>query len=140
MKSIISRRYRPNSTTGRWVTFDQDNKILELATIELPDRGNQHNCSCIPEGTYTINKVTDPAIVKAHGRCFQVQNVPGRSGIFIHIGNYATGVKVDTKGCILPGLYLFDLNKDGELDVAESTKAIEKLFDVLPDVSTLIII
>jgi hypothetical protein len=132
MKSVLSRRYRPNSTTGKWVTFDQDNKILELCTIELPDRNNQHNFSCIPAGTYTIKKIVSPT----KGKCFLVENVPNRDAIEIHKGNYLK----DTLGCILPGLYLFDINNDGEMDVAESGKALTKLLDTLPDESVLIII
>ena len=132
MKIVISRRYRPNETTGKLIVFDQDNKVCELVTLELPDRGNQINCSCIPEGTYTINKITRP-----NGKpAFLLLDVPGRSSIEIHVGNYTS----DILGCILPGLYLFDLNSDGELDIAESNHAMEKLLNVLPDESTLIII
>lgn len=136
MKSVISRRYRPNETTGKWIVFDQDNKVFELVSVELPDRGNREDCSCIPEGTYILKKTTrangDPA--------FLVENVPGRSEIMVHILNFAAGKKIQTRGCIGPGMYLTDINWDGFLDAAESTKAMKKLLDVLPDESTLIII
>ena len=132
MKIVISRRYGKFSTTGKLVVFDQDNKVLELVTIELPDLNNQHNCSCIPEGVYPLSKITRPNGDKA----FLLDKVPHRDSILIHKGNYTA----DTHGCILPGLYLFDLNHDGQMDVAESTKALQKLLDVLPDVSTLVII
>ena len=135
MKVVISRRYRSNETTGKLIVFDQDIKVMELVTLELPDLGNQRFHSCIPEGTYTIEKVTN-----SHGNCFSVKDVPGRDGVLIHIGNYAAGKKVDTEGCILPGLAFIDLNMDGNLDVSESTVAVFKLYHVLPDKSQLIII
>ena len=72
---------------------------------------------------------------------FRLKDVPGRVGILIHIGNYAAGTgRIDTKGCILPGRYFVDLNDDGILDVAESTKAMRELWDVLPDKFVLYII
>jgi hypothetical protein len=135
MKTVISRKYRPNETTGKLIVFDQDIKVMELCTLELPDLGNQRFHSCIPEGIYQIEKVTN-----SHGNCFSVKDVPGRDGVLIHIGNYASGKKVDTEGCILPGLSFVDLNMDGNLDVSESTVAMFKLYHILPDVSTLIII
>jgi hypothetical protein len=136
MKSVISRRYRPNETTGKWIVFDQDDKVLELVSIELPDRGNQKNCSCIPEGIYPLKKITRPNGDPA----FLVENVPNRDAIEVHIANFAAGQKIDLKGCIAPGMYLSDINWDGNLDAVESTKAMNKLLDVLPDESTLIII
>jgi hypothetical protein len=136
MKSVISRRYRPNETTGKWIVFDQDNKVLELVSLELPDRGNRQDCSCIPEGTYIMRKITRPNGNPA----FLIENVPGRSEIEVHVANFAAGNKIDLKGCIAPGMYFSDINKDGNLDATESTNALNKLYAVLPDVSTLIII
>lgn len=136
MKTVISRRYDRLQTTGKLVVFNEDKKVLELVTIELPDNGNQKNVSCIPEGTYKLSKIVRPNGDPA----FLVHNVPGRTNILIHKGNYATGRKVDTEGCILPGVYWDDLNGDGALDVAESTMAMEKLLAVLPKESVLIII
>ena len=63
---------------------------------------------------------------------FRLYDVPGRDGILIHIGNYAAGKKVDTKGCILPGTYFTDINQDGYTDVAGAGDAMKKLLVVLP--------
>ena len=136
MKSVLSRCYRPNETTGRLIVFDQDNKVLELVTLELSDRNNQKEFSCIPEGIYPIKKIISPT----KGKCFLVENVLGRDNIEIHIGNYATGQRIDTKGCILPGLKFMDINQDGNLDVSNSTLAMRRLLNILPNESTLIII
>ena len=102
----------------------------------MPNKGNQKKISCIPEGTYEVHKIISPS----KGRCFSVENVPGRSAILIHKGNYAAGVKVDTEGCILPGMRFADANADGIIDVVESTVAMTKLLEILPNSFELVII
>lgn len=64
-------------------------------TLELPDRGNRQDVSCIPPGRYMCRRVESPRF----GRTFEVTGVPGRSHILFHKGN--TGE--DTHGCILLG-------------------------------------
>lgn len=49
--------------------------------------------SCIPIGEYECKKVLSPTF----GKTFEVLNVPKRSGILFHWGNWVK----DTKGCIL---------------------------------------
>jgi hypothetical protein len=112
-------------TTGRLVVFDDDKVILQCCTLELPWNGNQHNVSCIPEGKYEVSKIYSPT----KGKCFLLNSVPDRSEIMIHKGNF----KDDTRGCILPGLFFEDINDDGNLDVVESTKTMNKLLNLLPD-------
>jgi hypothetical protein len=129
MKCIISRSYNKSETLGAFMIMEGERPVYSCKCIELPDNGNQVNTSCIPEGTYNVEKITH----QTKGRCFRVLDVPGRTGILIHRGNYATGSHVDTLGCILPGQYFVDLNSDGTLDVAESTKAMEKLLEILPE-------
>lgn len=136
MKVVISRKYGTLQTTGRLVIFNDDKVVLQLVTIELPDNGNQRNSSCIPEGIYKVTKYDSPT----KGECFKVLAVQGRSDILIHKGNYASGNKVDTKGCILPGIYFEDINSDGNLDVAESTSALNRMLNILPEKFQLYII
>ena len=136
MKAVLSRKYGNTETRGRMIVFDADTKALEVVALEPPDNGNQKNVSCIPEGVYEVIK-----IVRPNGNpAFQILNVPGRSAILIHKGNYVTGKKVDSEGCILPGLYFTDINDDGFIDVAESTVAMNRLLNVLPDKFELYII
>jgi hypothetical protein len=129
MISVISRSYGVKETTGCWYVIDGDRSLLNVKTIELPWKNNQKMVSCIPAGVYNVEKYIRPN----KDECFWIKNVPGRDSILAHIGNYAAGVKVDTEGCILPGMRLVDLNHDGNLDVADSTTAMKLLLSLLPD-------
>jgi len=81
-------------------------------TLELPDRANAQNISSIPLGTYTARRIKSPKF----GDTFQVMDVPGRSEILFHGGNY----QVHTHGCILVAEKFKDINADGVMDVSES--------------------
>lgn len=133
-KLAISRNYRDLETTGLSYLLDGDEELLRFYTLELPmfTLGLPPNTvctNCIPEGKYRVTKIYSPT----KGKCFQVHDVVGRTAILIHKGNFATGKKVDTQGCILVGSRLEDINQDGNLDVVESTVTLTKLLDLLPD-------
>lgn len=74
-----------------------------LYTLENEWRDNKPMVSAIPTETYTCvphgweagTKVSKP-------KTWALKNVPGRSDVLIHIGNYTK----DTKGCILAGMGL----------------------------------
>lgn len=72
-------------------------------TLELPWRGNMATKSCIPPGTYLCSLVSSPKF----GIVYCVHNVPNRSFILIHAGNWAgdvdCGRRSDVQGCILVG-------------------------------------
>jgi hypothetical protein len=135
MKVVIIRGYREKETLGRLFIFgdvldwDYNQLLYDCCTIELPNKNNQHDISCIPEGIYDVVKYISPT----KGQCFHVLNVPNRDAILIHKGNYATGVKVDTQGCILVGSNFKDINNDGNLDVENSTTTLTDLLELLPD-------
>ena len=129
MKAIISRTYNASETIGSMFVMNGEEKLFACKTIELPDLGNQPNCSCIPEGTYDVVKWVSPS----KGRCFKLLQVPARSNILIHSGNYAAGLHPDTLGCILPGKYFSDINEDRFVDVVESWATMKRLLNVLPD-------
>ncbi len=129
MFAVISRNNQEGQTPGCFIVFDKDRVVVNVKSLELPYLDNEHNISCIPAGIYDCEKIQH----KKYGICFWVKDVPGREGVLIHIGNYASGKKKDTRGCILPGLRFIDLNKDGNLDVANSTDAMNLLRAVLPD-------
>jgi hypothetical protein len=72
-------------------------------TLELPWRDNQRSISCIPPGSYKVEIRLSPK----YGRIYWVRNVPNRSYILIHSGNFAgdtkKGFKTHVNGCILLG-------------------------------------
>lgn len=100
---------------------------LKLYTLELPDLnndgivGNETRASCIPVGIYKVVKHTSPKF----GKCFWVKDVPGRSAILIHPGNY----HYHTLGCILVGKNQIDSNHDGLLDNVSSKVAMNQLLE-----------
>ena len=137
MKAILSRTYGFNETIGSLYLMDGEREVWKCKTIELPDNGNQQNTSCIPEGTYVVLKHVSPT----KGECFKVLDVPSRTDILIHVGNYASDTgRTDTLGCILPGRYFTDINSDGLVDITHSSVTMRKLMDILPDNFTLYII
>lgn len=133
MKVVIKRVYNELETLGDLQVLLGDGPAyfikFECKTLELPNKGNQRKISCIPEGPYKVKKIISPT----KGKCFLLENVPNRSAVEMHIGNFAAGKKVDTEGCILPGMYFADRNGDGIIDVADSTKAMNTLLEILPD-------
>lgn len=74
-----------------------------LFTVELPWRGNACGVSCIPIGSYVCRPYSSARYSAVYG----LDNVPGRSAILIHAGNWAgdtsLGFLSDSQGCILPG-------------------------------------
>lgn len=125
---LLLERY-PSSevqTLGNFYVLDENNStIFQSYTLELPWKDNKQRISCIPVGTYRVIKHTSPKF----GKCFWVQDIPNRSEVLIHKGNFYT----DILGCILPGRDFIDINGDGYLDVTSSADTMEDLLQILPD-------
>jgi len=74
-------------------------------TLELPWRDNKPCISCIPPGTY-------PLVwrVSKKWKAYHIKDVPDRSWILTHPGNFAgdaaKGYKTNVQGCILQGRYI----------------------------------
>lgn len=72
-------------------------------TLELPWRNNERSISCIPQGEYKVIQRASPRF----GKIYWVTEVPNRSYVLIHSGNYAgdvsKGYKTHVQGCILLG-------------------------------------
>ncbi len=121
----ITRTYTDAETFGTLIAA-KNGMTFTCKTLELPWKDNQHNISCIPEGSYKATYTFRPTKLKSN---YLLQNVPGRSGVFIHLGNYASAKKTDVQGCILLGEGYSDINNDHILDIHTSTltvKAFEK--------------
>lgn len=125
MRILLERtHYDDKQTLGRLHLLDYNNHIIKTwDSLELPWKNNERKVSCIPEGIYKAIKHNSPKFKD----CFWIQDVPNRSEVLIHKGNYHS----DILGCILIGLDLADMNKDGYLDVTSSGKAIEQLMGLI---------
>jgi hypothetical protein len=64
-------------------------------TLERPWLDNKPNLSCIPAGKYLCKEHQSPKF----GKTFEVMNVPCRTDILFHAGNFAE----NSLGCILLG-------------------------------------
>lgn len=112
-------------STGQFNVIQDDNVILSGCTLELAWKDNERNISCIPSGEYWVRKRKSPKF----GLSFIVEDVPNRSYILIHKGNYHTQIR----GCILVGSAFKDINGDGYIDVINSGDTVNKMLGVLPD-------
>jgi len=128
MRLLINRYdHDDKQTKGQLFLLGENDKIIaKWDSLELPWLNNQRRISCIPLGTYKCKKHRSPKF----GRTLWVQDVPNRSEILIHSGNYHTQIL----GCILIGKDLKDINKDGYLDVTRSRVAMKELMDSLKDI------
>lgn len=96
-------------TLQRKITSDQgtfgrlSGEGLSLFSAELPWRDNLQSISCIPAGAYECVPYTSTKYPDA----FLLKDVPGRSAILIHSGNWVgdflRGFRSDSNGCILVG-------------------------------------
>ena len=132
MKLDIYRVYKDKCTVGSAYVVDDFNRTkMSFKTLELPWKDNERNISCIPVGSYKAIKHNSPKFKQS----FWLQDVPGRSEILIHVGNYTS----DIRGCILPGDRHADINNDGILDVTNSRKIMDALYKLMPDEFTITI-
>ena len=119
MRAYLTRNYEKHQTTGRFILTENEDLLFESYSLELPDLNNLRSKSCIPSGDYICKIEASPK----YGMVFHVKDVKERSHILIHAGNY----KKDTKGCILLGQKLTDINGDGLRDVTNSRNTVNKL-------------
>ena len=133
----VERVYLDGVTLGSFY-FDG---VMVCKSMELPWKDNKRGISCIPEGSYITTKEPPIPANDPQGRKkrdywhFRLHNVPNRSGVLIHKITYVK----DLQGCLGTGFSFKDFNKDGILDMADSTAALEKLVNTLPDKFTLTI-
>ena len=125
MIAFLSRKYDKKQTTGHLVVFDEDEKVFDCKTIEPAWRKNQKNISCIPERTYIVS----PHVSPTYGFCLKVEDVPGRSDILFHWGNYYK----NTEGCILVGKMFKDIDGDGLKDIIHSKDTFLQLIKTCPE-------
>lgn len=131
MVVTLRRSYSDYQTIGELEIIFDEKRSYKFATLELPWLENQKNISCIPENSYKVTRHYSTTFKE----CFLIENVPGRSEILIHAGNFVR----NTRGCILIGTAHSDINGDGLLDVINSKMAMQNILKLLPQTFELII-
>ncbi len=136
MRATLCREYYKSQTHGTLTVYDEDSgdQVFKCRTLELPDLKNERNISCIPEGFYDVVARSSPKY-KNH---LHVTDVPNRSYILIHQGNYAGSMNPrtghsDIRGCILVGKAFVDISGDGIADITSSKATLKELLKVAPD-------
>lgn len=135
IKLILSRTKLTRETLGTYYVMDGYKELFKCKCLELPWLDNQKNISCIPDGVYDVEKYSS---VK-HPDTFWIKDVPNRTGILIHMGNYATVRAINTAGCQMAGLDFADIDGNGWLDIVASDIAMRALNFFLLDKFKLII-
>jgi hypothetical protein len=83
---------------------------------------------CIPAGSYLCEWTTTERNPK-FGPCYELKDVPGRTDILAHAGNFggdpAYGLKTDTHGCLLPGRAIGEIGN--QLAVLSSRDALNAI-------------
>lgn len=131
---VVLERYSESDrqTLGKFHVCESNGDIVEtFESLELPFRQNRRNISCIPVGEYPLEKRYS---VK-HKNHLHVKDVPNRSYILVHTGTYHW----HTLGCILVGKDLVDLNKDSFLDLIKSMFSMQKIMNMLPKRTKIIV-
>ncbi|MGE4195316.1 MAG: DUF5675 family protein [Pseudodesulfovibrio sp.] len=104
---------------------------VERVSAEPPWKSNRTDVSCIPPGKYECEINESPHF----GLCPEILNVPGRTHVRMHAGNWAgdveQGRRSDSQACVLPGLRFATL--EGQPAVSSSRTALDELMDVVSD-------
>ena len=113
----------------RWGTFGVFivNSEIFCFTLELADKWNEPNVSCIPAQQYLCRS----KLSSSQGMTYEILNVPHRSHILFHAGNTVA----DTKGCILLGETLGKLRTD-ERAILNSGKTFKKFMEIMKEYQT----
>lgn len=116
---------------GRLTVHEPDgNIIFDCDTLMLGWKDNKKRISHIPEGVYEVVRHHSPKF----GDCYLVKDVPNRSHILFHKGNFYR----DTLGCILVGEYkATDIDGDGFVDIVNSSKTFKEFKKVCGEGFTL---
>lgn len=88
------------------------------STLERSWEDNKHDISRIPDGEYTCKRIVSPKF----GETFEVMDVPNRTEILFHRGNY----QADSRGCILVGMGYAEINK--QLAITDSGVGFSNFF------------
>lgn len=127
--TITRDKSTDKETTGSLVATS-GGATFTCKTLELPWKNNASNISCIPPGEYDVSFTRS---IKFPFGSYEVKNVPSRTGIRLHKGNYAFKLKglPDIQGCILLGKEYNDINNDNVVDIINSTVTVKSFEDFM---------
>ena len=116
---------------GTFGELSVPNKDFKCFTLELPDRDNKPNISCIlPKGIYEVKWCYSPSFRR---NMYLLINTIGRSGIRIHSANYAgddsRGYRKHLYGCIALGRKIGIL--DGQKAILVSKPCVKEFEKVM---------
>ena len=115
IRDVVGRK----ACLGNLYIKDENNiPVFGCNTVERGWNNNQKSISCIPVGKYPIVLEYSP---RFDTMLWEIKEVPGRSECKIHSANFAK----DLNGCIAPGYYRKDMDKDGIVDVGKSRDALK---------------
>ena len=129
MSSDVQLIRDQSDDTGTFGRLIYDSSVVAY-TLELPWKDDRPDVSCIPLGTYQVI----PHNSHEHPNVWEITNVPNRSEILLHSGNFLS----DTKGCLLAGDSQVIIN--GKKMVTDSVATINKLRGILPQYFSLEIV
>lgn len=96
--------------------LDENNNQICLTAEHAYDDGLGNMVPKLPDGIYNCTRgMHQLEEMSAPFETFEVENVPGHTGILFHIGNYA---QTDSAGCLLVGEALEQMN--GILGITKS--------------------
>ena len=122
MKQVRLIRLETNPKYGTFGILLVEGQVF-CVTLEPYDMDNMKSISNIPAQQYICEKYKSPS----YGRTFKIMNVPGRSDVLFHAGNYAK----NTKGCILLAQYFGKLR--GDRAVLNSGITFKKFMAIMED-------
>ncbi|TVP15379.1 DUF5675 family protein [Shewanella sp. KCT] len=129
LQLTLFRRYFSHGTFGE--LKDANGRLLAV-TVECPWENNQKGISCIPEGTYQLQRHVSPS----KGDCFAIigpshgvtlYGPSQRTHCLIHIANRAS----ELEGCIAPGKRFGSVGD--EWAVLSSRQALDELRELIGD-------
>lgn len=124
---FVLQRYKEgfNQTTGVLLILDSNGwPVFSAPCIERGDRNNQKRVSNVLPGIYPIRYEYSPAFDRF---CWELYGTDNRTECKIHPANFWDQLN----GCIAPGGYLKDLNKDGYQDVARSVSTVNMIDKIM---------
>ena len=124
INGVLTRLNSDDSQTiGHLNIYNEKKVVVNFSTLELAHKRNERSVSRIPSGRYECVMRSS----EKYGNHVHLLGVPNRTFILIHSGNFHQ----HTKGCILIGDGLVDINNDGKLDVTNSKNSMRTLIRFL---------